>query len=711
MKMKQKKLFVPLLTFTLLVFGMLCGTWTVQAGEDEEIWHEESHHVLVDLDKVKAVDLSSDGAIASKELSPVSVVEETRRVKMTSYGWIRDSETISSRKVSGILLKLTVPKDDLGRVTFTSTGGQKTDIYDSRYDSKETVLNREKPSYTINSGQKATTDWLHTGTHYFWVENDNGTLSIKTESLALIRKNPDKVCVYVWDVDTEQKIEYFYKKYPKYRDKVVCINLGLWGGTSEYVKTIEKVLQNNQGSASVVAMEDEIVDHMLSTQRFTSLKTLGLQDDYENAYDFTKKRGSYKGTEYLAAWKACSGNFLYDAGIAKEVLGTSDPVKVQEMINTPDKFLKVAAKMKKAGYYMTTGSQLYYSGFAGEEYCGIDNVDINICKNLYNSMVSNGYVTKNDAWSDEWYVDLQDPRGRKVFGVFSCTWFNQWTMLAIKDSTLYKNGQSCPGPFPYSWGGTYLGVTKQSTNRDLAALVIKTLCCDEEVMAKMCKEQGEFVNNKNVNLMLAADAKAYSKRYPGAYGGQNLYDMWNQVALAIGNKSGISLVKPLKKGTKVTSGSDTYSISNISKRTVTYTKTKSKKKTVRIPNTVTIRDVIYKVTEVGTGALKGNKKMTKLNVGTNVATIGKNAFMNCTNLKTVNLNSTALKKIGVNAFSGDKKLSTITLKTTKLNGKSVGKNALKGTNTRLVIKAPKKKVSSYKKYFKNKGNKSFRVKK
>ena len=42
--------------------------------------------------------------------------------------------------------------------------------------------------------------------------------------------------------------------------------------------------------------------------------------------------------------------------------------------------------------------------------------------------------------------------------------------------------------------------------------------------------------------------------------------------------------------------------------------------------------------------------------------------------------STILNKIGTNAFCGDKKLGKIILKTTQLTKKSIGKNALKGTN-------------------------------
>lgn len=117
------------------------------------------------------------------------------------------------------------------------------------------------------------------------------------------------------------------------------------------------------------------------------------------------------------------------------------------------------------------------------------------------------------------------------------------------------------------------------------------------------------------------------------------------------------------------------------------------------------------VKSIGKYAFYKNKKLTKVTIGKNVKTIGESAFSGCTKLKTVTIHSTALTKIGDCAFMGDKKLTKITLKTTKLNKKSIGISALKGTNKKLVIKAPKKKVSAYKKYFKGKGNKTIKVQK
>lgn len=169
-----------------------------------------------------------------------------------------------------------------------------------------------------------------------------------------------------------------------------------------------------------------------------------------------------------------------------------------------------------------------------------------------------------------------------------------------------------------------------------------------------------------------------------------------------------------KQGTVFVDSNSKYMVtnSNISNPTIAYKKSiNSKAKTITIPDTVKVDGITYKVTSVAANALANNKKVTKVTVGKNVTSIGKNAFKKCTKLKTVTLKSTSLKLIGSNAFYGDKNLKTITIKSSKLTSKSVGKNAFKGTNKKLTIKVPKKKVSSYKKFLKKKGNSKVTVKK
>ena len=167
-------------------------------------------------------------------------------------------------------------------------------------------------------------------------------------------------------------------------------------------------------------------------------------------------------------------------------------------------------------------------------------------------------------------------------------------------------------------------------------------------------------------------------------------------------------------GTTIKISTGTYKVTKSTEtgKEVAFIKPKSSKKSaITIPDTIKISGFTYKVTSVAANALANNKKVTKVTVGKNVTSIGKNAFKKCTKLKTVTLKSTSLKSIGSNAFYGDKNLKTITIKSSKLTSKSVGKNAFKGTNKKLTIKVPKKKVSSYKKFLKKKGNKNVTVKK
>ncbi len=98
---------------------------------------------------------------------------------------------------------------------------------------------------------------------------------------------------------------------------------------------------------------------------------------------------------------------------------------------------------------------------------------------------------------------------------------------------------------------------------------------------------------------------------------------------------------------------------------------------ITVPATVNIDGIIYKVTDIASNAFTGNSTLKKVTIGENITSIGAKAFYNCYNLKKITVKSTGLKK--------------------------VGKNALKGIKATAKIKVPKKKLSAYKKLFKNKG--------
>ncbi len=133
-----------------------------------------------------------------------------------------------------------------------------------------------------------------------------------------------------------------------------------------------------------------------------------------------------------------------------------------------------------------------------------------------------------------------------------------------------------------------------------------------------------------------------------------------------------------KKGTSVTVGSYVYKITKpdaTGKGTVTLTGTRKKKAgSIKVPDTITVKKVKYRVTAVGKSAFRGCKKAASLVVGKNVAQIGNQAFQSCSKMKKITFKTEVLKKIGKNAF--------------------------KGIHSKAKIKVPKKQQKKYKKMLK-----------
>lgn len=179
-----------------------------------------------------------------------------------------------------------------------------------------------------------------------------------------------------------------------------------------------------------------------------------------------------------------------------------------------------------------------------------------------------------------------------------------------------------------------------------------------------------------------------------------------------GNGNGESQTQkptPLAKGKTFTVNKATYKVTKAGNE-VELSAIKSTTAKVTL-NTVTGTDgVKYKVTSIGSKAMQNNKKITILTIGSNVKSIGANAFAGCTKLKTVTIGNTSksnLTTIEKNSFKGCKKLKKVTIKSTKL--RSVGKQAFKGTKSSLKVKVPSKQVKKYKKLFKKAGLKTKQV--
>lgn len=158
----------------------------------------------------------------------------------------------------------------------------------------------------------------------------------------------------------------------------------------------------------------------------------------------------------------------------------------------------------------------------------------------------------------------------------------------------------------------------------------------------------------------------------------------NQQGGTTDNPNG-STETPKTVGTKFKTKAGTFKVTSAKPGAaeVEFTAPASKKaKTVTIPATVKLEGVTYKVTKIADKAFQKNKNLTKITLGSNIKTIGKNAFDGCTKLKTVKLD-TNLKTIGNYAF---RKCTAITSITIPKKVKTIGKNAFDGCKKLKTLK-------------------------
>ena len=130
-----------------------------------------------------------------------------------------------------------------------------------------------------------------------------------------------------------------------------------------------------------------------------------------------------------------------------------------------------------------------------------------------------------------------------------------------------------------------------------------------------------------------------------------------------------------KAGTKYTVAGCQYKVTKAGVE-VSLIKTNKKAKRMTIPAVIKVNGVTYKVTSIGTKAFNGNKKLTKVTIGTNIKKISNKAFFKCKSLKTVTIKSVLLTK------------------------KTASKRAFKGISRKMVMKVPKKMKKVYVKIFK-----------
>ena len=378
---------------------------------------------------------------------------------------------------------------------------------------------------------------------------------------AKVETDPNKqgkvLNIYCWNTEFQDRFEYF-KKSGKLPSDVKVNFVITPNENNAYQNALDAaLLKQNEAAADdkidMFLIEADYALKYVNSDYTLNVKDIGLTDkDLSDMYQYTKDIASTsKGDLKAVTWQATPGLFAYRRSIAKDVLGTDDPDKVQEALSTWDKFNSVAEKANAKGYKMLSGYDDAYRVFSNnvsKPWVDKNNkiqIDDNLMKwvEQTKTYTEKGYNNKSSLWDSTWAAD-QGPKG-KVFGFFYSTWGINFTLLGNSLATPVKEGGKeevgngiygdyavCQGPQSYYWGGTWICAASGTDNPNLIKEIMKTLTCDKSTEVQITKDTQDYTNTiSGMNELASSDFKS------AFLGGQNHIKLFAQAAPKINMKN------------------------------------------------------------------------------------------------------------------------------------------------------------------------------
>jgi len=397
---------------------------------------------------------------------------------------------------------------------------------------------------------------------------DTATLHGKDSS----DKSKNTLRIYCWNTEFKLRFDAAYAKGGKYKVETASYKDENGKELTEIKKIdgkdIEWVQVQNEGGAYQKALDEALKGQKESDNKvdmflieadyalkytdskdtdYSGLVALSPQDigitddDTKNMYEYTKDavRDPISGDVKALSWQATPGLLYYDVAMAKEVLGTDEPDKVQEFVKDWDTFKDTAKKMKDKGYIMLSSFADTFRVFGANMTAPwVTDKKLNLDPQMEawikqtKEFTDNGWNNKTDQWTDAWNADMR--KGAKVF----CFFMPSWGV----DNCLYKQGgddakgkwKATVGPAGWFWGGSWICGAVDSDNQDIVADIMKTMTCNTDVAKFLIDSVGEMVNNKEA----VAQAKdSYKNEF---LGGQNHIALMSESADKISLKGKIS---------------------------------------------------------------------------------------------------------------------------------------------------------------------------
>lgn len=237
---------------------------------------------------------------------------------------------------------------------------------------------------------------------------------------------------------------------------------------------------------------------------------------------------NFDGEVIALPWDIALGGLAYKRDLARKYFGTDDPEELEAMLFDWEAFIAAGKKVKaesEASVYMFAAGEDAYKIIDGQNPVPIiENGVVNISSvvepdlKLVLDMYKAGLIDDHNEWSPGWNAAI----GGSEHIFFPCpVWFPQYVIEPNDPDGTGNWGLMLPPGGGFNWGGTAIGIAKDSDNKEAAWEFLQWFLLSEE---------GAQVNKDNIGFFThykpAYDDPEYASLKSVMFGDQNIGEKW-----------------------------------------------------------------------------------------------------------------------------------------------------------------------------------------
>lgn len=335
--------------------------------------------------------------------------------------------------------------------------------------------------------------------------------------------------ITIWSCGEElgRFVEGFNTVYPDITVEITVVP------NSEFIAKLTPTLASGQDAPDIFTGESDYVKYLVDSPYWDDLSNYGVDEYTSDVWDYVLSVGTDKtGVVKALSWQASPGSIMYRRDIAQDAFGTDDPAEISALLSSNEKMMEAATTLSDNGIKMFASWQdIFNMQFSNRSKSWVEDDALIIDESMLDFMdmaktiSENGYDLNADPWSGEWFAAVE---GNDTFCYVLPTWGYQFVVKPSAVNTVGKWALA-QGPVPYVKGGTWLGIYKDSPNKELAWKFLEYVCCNTEAQQAYSQEYGEYVSLKSADTALAEGEGEE------VLGGQNLYSFFNDQMSKIPN--------------------------------------------------------------------------------------------------------------------------------------------------------------------------------